>query len=244
MHVIIFQIGYFRSHIGTAKPHHRTAFSWVLFNIEVLSLKLIASQMYKKNQLSCIEPRQGASIAIVCKVACWAILWLCESGELVHIHHVLISDYRLSLLIALQILLLLLSELFVSVSYILFLGLPDLVAWKYLSACNVLNVKVRNILTIKKFFCVTCYIIILPSIRNIFKSDIFLFEAKNEQMVLHFAETDEITTGVINNLKNVDALPALQLCFVCGNFGFYCKTILFQTARTIEGSNMFTDHIT
>lgn len=71
-----------------------------------------------------------------------------------------------------------------------------------------------------------------------------LFEDKNEEMVLHFAETDEITTGVINNLKNVDALPTQQLCFVCGNFGFYCKTISFQTARTIEGSNMFTDHIT
>lgn len=63
-------------------------------------------------------------------------------------------------------------------------------------------------------------------------------------MELHFAETDEITTGAINNLKNVDALPSLQLCFAFGNFGFYCKTILFQTARAIEGSNMFTDHIT
>lgn len=71
-----------------------------------------------------------------------------------------------------------------------------------------------------------------------------LFEDKNEEMLLHCAETDEITTGVINNLKNVDAVPAQQLCFVCGNFGFYCKTISFQTARTIEGSNMCTDHIT
>lgn len=88
------------------------------------------------------------------------------------------------------------------------------------------------------------YFIIFLGIHNFFKSDILLFEAKNEQMILHFAETDEITTGTINNLENVDAVPALQLCFVCGDFGFYCNTILFQTARTIEASNMFTDYIT
>ena len=72
----------------------------------------------------------------------------------------------------------------------------------------------------------------------------FLFEAKNEQMILHFAERDEITTGTINNFDNVDAVPALQLCFVYRDYGFYCNTILFQTARTIEASNMFTDYIT
>lgn len=62
-------------------------------------------------------------------------------------------------------------------------------------------------------------------------------------MILHFAELDEITVELINNLKNIDALPMQQLCLVCGNFGFYSKTILFQTARTTEQSNVFIDHI-
>lgn len=60
---------------------------------------------------------------------------------------------------------------------------------------------------------------------------------------LYCIEPDEITVELINNLKNIDALPMQQLCFVCGKFGFYSKTILFQTARTTEQSNVFTDHI-
>lgn len=47
-------------------------------------------------------------------------------------------------------------------------------------------------------------------------------------MVLHFSETDTITTGAINNFENIDALPALQLCFLCGDFGYYCSTIMFS----------------
>lgn len=62
-------------------------------------------------------------------------------------------------------------------------------------------------------------------------------------MILHFAEPDEIAAGLINNPQNIDALPVQQLCFVCGNFGFYSQTILFETARRTERSNVFTDHI-
>lgn len=62
--------------------------------------------------------------------------------------------------------------------------------------------------------------------------------------LLHFTETDEITTGTINNTENVDALAALQLRFVYGDFGCYCHTILLQTARTMEASNIFYDCIT
>lgn len=61
--------------------------------------------------------------------------------------------------------------------------------------------------------------------------------------LLHFTETDKITTGTINNSENVDASPALQLRFVCGDFGGYRIAILFQTARTIEASNIFYDYI-
>lgn len=47
-------------------------------------------------------------------------------------------------------------------------------------------------------------------------------------MGLHFTGTDIITTGTINNFENIDALPALQLCFLCGDFGYYRSTIMFN----------------
>lgn len=54
----------------------------------------------------------------------------------------------------------------------------------------------------------------------------FLFEAKNEQMELHFAETDEITTGAINNLKNVYLLCNYVL--LVGTLAFTARQYCFK----------------
>lgn len=96
---------------------------------------------------------------------------------------------------------------------------------------------------IRSCFFSACYVIFNIASEYTQFCKIQYFWAKNEQMILHFAEPDEITVELINNVENIDALPMQQLCFVYGNFGFYSKTILFQTARTTEQSNVFTDHI-
>lgn len=58
------------------------------------------------------------------------------------------------------------------------------------------------------------YVIIFLSIHIFLEIRYFSFEVENKGMILHFTETDEITTGTINNLEKVNALRARQLRLV------------------------------
>lgn len=47
-------------------------------------------------------------------------------------------------------------------------------------------------------------------------------------MILHFPEPDEIAAGLINNLKNIDALPCCNYVLFVGTLDFTARQYCFK----------------